>query len=81
MVARVTGQPPGRAGRVWLDRRIAMASRGAGLLEQKLRILVGLEQRYSLMHDRTLQAKLVVFYLVNNRRTAFSQYSGNNPGA
>ena len=55
MVARVTGQPPGRAGRVWLDRRIAMASRGAGLLEQKLRILVGLEQRYSLMHDRTLQ--------------------------
>jgi len=29
--------PPGRAGRLWLRRRLAAADRGAGLLEQKLR--------------------------------------------
>lgn len=31
--------PPGRAGRLWLDRRIGAAQRGAELLERKLRIV------------------------------------------
>ena len=31
--------PPGRAGRIWLDRRLAAARRGAELLDRKLRIL------------------------------------------
>ena len=31
--------PPGRAGRLWLQHRLAVAQRGADLLDQKLRIL------------------------------------------
>ncbi|HVB41726.1 MAG TPA: V-type ATP synthase subunit D [Streptosporangiaceae bacterium] len=31
--------PPGRAGRLWLDRRLGAARRGADLLDRKLRIL------------------------------------------
>ena len=31
--------PPGRAGRLWLQRRLGTARRGAGLLDRKLRIL------------------------------------------
>jgi V/A-type H+/Na+-transporting ATPase subunit D len=31
--------PPGRAGRLWLDRRLQAARRGADLLDRKLRIL------------------------------------------
>lgn len=31
--------PPGRAGRLWLDGRLAVARRGADLLDRKLRIL------------------------------------------
>jgi len=31
--------PPGRAGRLWLTRRLAVARRGADLLDRKLRIL------------------------------------------
>jgi V/A-type H+/Na+-transporting ATPase subunit D len=41
----VTGQgftvPPGRAGRLWLARRLQVALRGADLLDRKLRILQG----------------------------------------
>lgn len=33
--------PPGRAGRLWLDRRLASAGRAADLLDRKLRILQG----------------------------------------
>jgi V/A-type H+/Na+-transporting ATPase subunit D len=33
--------PPGRAGRLWLTRRLAVAYRGADLLDRKLRILTG----------------------------------------
>ncbi|HTQ87966.1 MAG TPA: V-type ATP synthase subunit D [Streptosporangiaceae bacterium] len=32
--------PPGRAGRLWLTRRLAVARRGADLLDRKLRILL-----------------------------------------
>ncbi|MGO9081356.1 MAG: V-type ATP synthase subunit D [Streptosporangiaceae bacterium] len=31
--------PPGRAGRLWLERRLAVAHRGADLLDRKLRLL------------------------------------------
>ncbi|MGO8958262.1 MAG: V-type ATP synthase subunit D [Streptosporangiaceae bacterium] len=38
--------PPGRAGRLWLERRLRVARRGADLLDRKLRILQAeLEQR------------------------------------
>lgn len=53
MTAPVHGQPPGRAGRMWLDRRIAVATRGGSLLEQKLRILLDLQERYALLTERT----------------------------
>jgi V/A-type H+-transporting ATPase subunit D len=33
--------PPGRAGRLWLQRRLRVAARGAELLDRKLRILRG----------------------------------------
>jgi V/A-type H+-transporting ATPase subunit D len=33
--------PPGRAGRLWLQRRLQVAQRGADLLDRKLRILQG----------------------------------------
>lgn len=37
--------PPGRAGRLWLRHRLAVAERGVGLLEQKLRVLQAAQQR------------------------------------
>jgi V/A-type H+-transporting ATPase subunit D len=49
----VRGLPPGRAGRVWLERRIEVAERGTRLLETKLRILAAEEQRFSLLVQRT----------------------------
>ena len=47
------GQPPGRAGRLWLERRLGVATRGGDLLEQKLRILIAEEQRFALLSERT----------------------------
>jgi V/A-type H+-transporting ATPase subunit D len=55
MSTTVRGQPSGRAGRVWLDRRRGVADRGAGLLETKLRILAAEEQRFDLLVERTEQ--------------------------
>lgn len=49
----IHGLPPGRAGRVWLARRISVAGRGADLLETKLRILAAEEQRFALLVERT----------------------------
>ena len=51
--AKLRGLPPGRAGRMWLGRRLAVAERGADLLEQKLRILVAEEQSFALLAERT----------------------------
>jgi V/A-type H+-transporting ATPase subunit D len=45
--------PPGRAGRVWLLRRIAAAERGRALLEKKLRILRIEQQRLQLLAGTT----------------------------
>ena len=48
----VRGMPPGRTGRVWLHHRLEVAERGAGLLENKLRILAAEEQRFALLVAR-----------------------------
>ncbi|MET0765959.1 MAG: V-type ATP synthase subunit D [Blastococcus sp.] len=48
--------PPGRAGRIWLRRRLAVAQRGADLLDRKLRILRVEQQRYRLLTRRTAAA-------------------------
>lgn len=41
MPGRGPAVPPGRAGRLWLQRRLLVAERGADLLDRKLRILRG----------------------------------------
>jgi V/A-type H+/Na+-transporting ATPase subunit D len=41
MSTRRLAVPPGRAGRLWLQRRLEVARRGADLLDRKLRILQG----------------------------------------
>ena len=46
--------PPGRAGALWLRHRLAAATRGTGLLQQKLVILTQEAQRLRLLHDTTL---------------------------
>lgn len=53
MTARLRGLPPGRAGRMWLTRRLAVATRGGDLLENKLRILLAEQQDFALMAERT----------------------------
>ena len=45
--------PPGRAGRLWLQRRLQVARRGADLLDRKLRLLadeLGRLRTLSLIH-------------------------------
>lgn len=56
MSGTVRGQPPGRAGRVWLARRSQVAQRGAGLLETKLRILAAEERRFAMLVQRSERA-------------------------
>jgi V/A-type H+-transporting ATPase subunit D len=48
--------PPGRAGALWLRRRLAVASRGAELLQQKLAILTQEAYRLRLLADTTAAA-------------------------
>lgn len=45
--------PPGRAGRLWLRRRLDTARRGVDLLDRKLRILLGERERFRLLLDHT----------------------------
>jgi V/A-type H+/Na+-transporting ATPase subunit D len=45
--------PPGRAGRLWLRRRLDTAERGVALLDRKLRILRTEQERLRLLADRT----------------------------
>lgn len=45
--------PPGRVGRLWLRRRLEVATLGADLLEQKLRALREEERRLTLLVQRT----------------------------
>lgn len=48
--------PPGRAGRLWLRHRLAVAERGAALLEQKLRILRTEADRRAALAEGTARA-------------------------
>ncbi|HEY7101456.1 MAG TPA: V-type ATP synthase subunit D [Mycobacteriales bacterium] len=41
----IRGLPPGRAGRLWLDRRIGVARRAADVLDRRLRILAAHQAR------------------------------------
>jgi V/A-type H+-transporting ATPase subunit D len=50
---RVPRHPPGRGGRVWLQRRLVTARRGAGLLNLKLRLLRREEERFTALAQRT----------------------------
>lgn len=52
-MARLRRVPPGRAGRLWLQHRLAVAERGAELLDQKLRILRTEAQRLVLATEST----------------------------
>ena len=45
--------PPGRAGRMWLVRRVHTAERGVDLLDRRLRILHAEQQRLGLLCQRT----------------------------
>jgi V/A-type H+/Na+-transporting ATPase subunit D len=45
--------PPGRAGRLWLRGRLAVARHGLDLLDRKLRILRGEQERLALLTQRT----------------------------
>jgi vacuolar-type H+-ATPase subunit D/Vma8 len=51
MTAR--GVPPGRAGRVWLVRRLAVAEHGAEVLNRKLLVLRHEQQRLALLVERS----------------------------
>lgn len=44
--------PPGRAGRMWLHRRLGTAERGRDQLDRKLRILIPEQQRMNIRADR-----------------------------
>jgi V/A-type H+-transporting ATPase subunit B len=46
--------PPGRAGRLWLERRLAIARRGADLLDRKLRIL---QRELAVTRDRAARTE------------------------
>lgn len=52
-VARALHAPPGRAGRLWLQHRLATAQQGAALLDHKLRVLRAERERLALLHERT----------------------------
>ena len=52
----VVHSPPGRAGRLWLQRRIVTAQQGADLLDHKLRILRSERERLVLRKERTAAA-------------------------
>jgi len=56
MTVKIRGLPPGRAGRMWLVRRLDVAQRGGELLEHKLRILITEEHDFSLREERARRA-------------------------
>lgn len=52
-MARLARIPPGRAGRMWLRRRLSTAERGREQLDRKLRILVPEQQRRRIQADQS----------------------------
>ncbi len=53
MTARLRGLPAGRAGRMWLRRRLVVAVHGGDLLDRKIRILLAEEQSFGLRVEQT----------------------------
>ena len=47
------GQPPGRAGLMWLQHRLALAHRAASRLDQKLRILRTEQAAFAMLLERS----------------------------
>ena len=45
MTGSMPGVPPGRAGRLWLRRRLETARRGSALLDRKLHLLLSEQDR------------------------------------
>jgi len=52
-MATLRGVPPGRAGRIWLQRRLGLARHAASRLDQKLRILRTEQAHAALLLERT----------------------------
>lgn len=52
-MSRLRGQPPGRAGLMWLQRRVGLAHHAASRLDQKLRILRTEQAAFALRLQRT----------------------------
>ena len=52
-MARLRAVPPGRAGRIWLQRRLGLARQAASRLDQKLRILRTEQAHAALLLERT----------------------------
>lgn len=52
-MARLRAVPPGRAGRIWLQRRLGLARQAASRLDQKLRILRTERVRAALLVEHT----------------------------
>jgi V/A-type H+/Na+-transporting ATPase subunit D len=54
-MAELHGIPPGRAGRLWLESRVAAGRSAADLLDRRLRLLLGEQERFRLLEERTGQ--------------------------
>ena len=52
-MSRVRGQPPGRAGLMWLHHRLGLAHRAASRLDQKLKILRTEQAAFALLLERS----------------------------
>ena len=52
-MSRVRGQPPGRAGLMWLQHRLGLAHRAASRLDQKLKILRTEQAAFALLLERS----------------------------
>lgn len=53
--------PPGRAGRLWLRRRLATAERGHDLLQRKLHVLLGEHERLAREAGRTREEWIAAY--------------------
>ncbi len=52
-MSALRGQPPGRAGLMWLHHRLGLARRAASRLDQKLRILRTEQAAFAMLQERT----------------------------
>jgi V/A-type H+-transporting ATPase subunit D len=52
-MAELRGIPPGRAGRLWLESRLAAGRSAADLLDRRLRLLLGEQERFRRLEERT----------------------------